>query len=83
MSDKIINVTFPKCGTCVYWQTPDARGLAECHGMPPTVMMIGASQDQLGRPALQFEVFSPKVQRTRSACSLYNPRDDFATAGSS
>lgn len=83
MNDKIVNVTFPKCGTCVYWQTPDARGMAECFGMPPTVMMIGASQDALGRPAIQMEVFSPKTQRVRNACSLYKPKQDFGTAGSS
>jgi hypothetical protein len=83
MNDKILNVTFPKCGTCFYRQKPDPRDMGDCFGNPPTVIMLGMSQDALGRPAVQMETFVPKVKADRPACALYRRKDDFATAGSS
>lgn len=83
MNTNIVNVTFPKCGTCIYRQASDARGMGDCFGMPPTVIPLGASQDALGRPALQLETFVAKVKSDRPACALYKRKDDFATAGSS
>lgn len=81
--DRIISITFPKCGTCRFAQKFDARGMADCFGVPPIPMMIGGGQDALGRPAIQMEVFSPKVKEDRPACSLYKAKQDFATDGRS
>lgn len=79
---ELINVTFPKCGTCRYAQKPNDKGMVDCHGMPPTPMILGATQGPLG-PQIQMEVFSPKVRTDRPACSLHVPAQDFATAGRS
>ena len=81
--DKIVSVTFPKCGTCQYAQKLDMKGFADCYGNPPTIHLIGATKDVLGRPALQLETFVPRVHKDRPACALYKRKDDFATAGSS
>jgi hypothetical protein len=83
MSERIVTVTFPKCSTCLYRQKPDAKNMGDCHGHPPTVLLLGATQDALGRPAFQLETFVPKVAADRAACALYKRKDDFATAGSS
>jgi hypothetical protein len=83
MNDKIVTVTFPKCGTCIYRQEPDAKGLGDCHGNPPQVILLGATQDALGRPAMQLETFVPKVKGDRPACALHKRKDDFATLGRS
>ena len=82
MNDKIVTVTFPKCGTCIYAQ-PAQSNMHDCYGNPPTVILVGAGKDVLGRPGLQLETFVPKVRGDRAACSLHKPKDDFATAGSS
>ena len=82
MNDKIINVTFPKCGTCRYAQEFKG-GMADCYGNPPMPLVLGATQDALGRPSLQIEVMVPKVKNDRPACHLHRSKDDFATAGSS
>jgi hypothetical protein len=83
MSDKIVNVTFPKCGTCIYRQKPEAHDMGDCFGNPPTIVNLGAVQDVLGRAGFKIETFVPKVKADRPACSLYKRKDDFATAGSS
>lgn len=83
MTDKIINITFPKCGTCFYAQKFDNKDAADCFGLPPTVLLLGQTRDAIGRPAMQLETFVPRVQSDRRACSLHKPKEDFATAGSS
>jgi hypothetical protein len=83
MNDKIINITFPKCGTCLYAQKFDAKDSADCFGHPPSVHIIGATKDVLGRPGLQLETFVPRVHKDRCACALHKRKEDFATAGSS
>jgi hypothetical protein len=88
MNDKIVSITFPKCGTCVYAQqfSRDPRTketMADCFGHPPTVILLGQTQTVLGQPALQFETFVPRVKDDRPACALYKRKTDFATAGSS
>lgn len=83
MNDKIVSVTFPKCGTCRYAQKFDTKQSADCFGNPPTVILLGAAQDVLGRPAMQLETFVPRVQADRPGCALYKRKDDFPTLGSS
>jgi hypothetical protein len=83
MNDKIVTVTFPKCGTCVYAQKFDAQNSADCYGNPPTVILLGATRDVLNRPGVQLETFVPRVQKDRAGCSLHKPKDDFATLGRS
>jgi hypothetical protein len=70
---RIIPVVFSTCQTCVFWQEPK-QGAADCYGMPPSVHIIGASQDALGRPALQLETFVPKLKADRPACSLHRAK---------
>lgn len=83
MNDKIITVTFPKCGTCQYAQA-STNNTHDCFGHPPSIHIIGMTQpDALGRPGIQIETFVPKVRGDRPACSLYKRKDDFATTGSS
>jgi hypothetical protein len=83
MNDKIVNVTFPKCGSCRYAQKFDAKDLADCYGEPPTVMNLGATQDVLGRPGFAIEAFVPRIHRDRPACSRHVAKVDFATLGRS
>ena len=83
MNDKIVTLTFPKCGTCVYAQKFDAQNAADCFGNPPTVILLGHTKDVLGRPALQLETFVPRIQKDRVACHIYKPKEDFATLGRS
>lgn len=84
MNERIVNITYPKCGTCRFAQQPaDRNGMHDCFGHPPTVIPIGATQDALGRPAMQLETFVPKVKADRPACALHQPVVDFATLGRS
>jgi CO dehydrogenase/acetyl-CoA synthase epsilon subunit len=83
MNDKIVTVTFEKCGGCRFWQKPDGKGFADCYGNPPTVLLLGVTQDALGRPAMQLETFVPRVAKDRAACSRYQPQADFSTIGRS
>jgi hypothetical protein len=83
MNDKILTVTFPKCGTCRFIQKLDAKEMGDCFGNPPSVHVLGATRDPIGRPAIQCETFVPRVHKDRPACSLYKRKDDFATQGSS
>jgi hypothetical protein len=46
-------------------------------------MMLGASQDALGRPQMHIEAVLPKVKQERPACALYDRKQDFATTGNS
>jgi hypothetical protein len=80
MNDKIVSISFSKCGTCLYAQE-FKQNMADCHGMPPTVVLLGQTQTVLGQPALQLETFVPRVARDRPACSLYKRKQDFATTG--
>lgn len=79
---EIINITFPKCGTCIYAQEFKQHS-ADCFGNPPSVHVVGAGQDVLGRPSIQLETFVPRVKDDRPACALYKRKDDFLTAGNS
>ena len=81
MNDKIVSITFPKCGTCLYAQKFDAKDLADCFGYPPSVHVLGMGQDVLGRPAVQCETFVPRVHKDRPGCSLHKRKADFATVG--
>ena len=80
MNDRIVSITFPKCGTCLYAQAFKA-GLADCFGEPPTPLVIGTSQDALGRPQFRIESMVAKVKDDRPACALYKRKEDFLTAG--
>lgn len=82
MNDKIIAVTFHKCGTCVFAQT-FKNSMADCYGNPPSVMVLGTSNDALGRPQMHIEALVPKVKDDRPACHLHVRRTDFATSGRS
>jgi hypothetical protein len=82
MNDKIINVAFPKCGSCRY-AGPFKQDMADCFGMPPSVHIVGADRDALNRPVLQIETFVPRVRNDRPSCSLYKVKEDFATVGRS
>jgi hypothetical protein len=79
---RIVSVVFPRCGTCVFAQAFKSN-MADCHGRPPTPMVVGASQDALGRPILTVENLVPRVTQDRPACSLYKRKEDFATRGNS
>jgi hypothetical protein len=83
MNDKIVTISFPKCGTCRFAQTFDAKDQADCHGLPPTIINLGATQDVLGRPGFRMDAFVPRIHKDRPACSLYKRGDDFPTQGSS
>ena len=82
MNGEIINVTFPKCGTCRFAQKFDLKDYADCFGEPPTVVLLGATKDVLGRPALQLEAFVPRIHKDRAACSRYQQKMDIGTIGS-
>lgn len=60
-----------KCGNCQFTRALNEQKLVECLGHPPTVLMIGAGQDPLGRTAYQLEFFSPRVEKSRPPCSLH------------
>lgn len=81
MSDKIVAIA--TCGSCIYAQEFKADNSADCFGHPPTVLLLGAGRDALGRPAAQLETFVPRVKRDRPACALHKRNTDFAVIGSS
>lgn len=83
MNDRIVSITFPKCGTCRFAQAPFKAGMADCYGNPPLPMVLGTSQDALGRAQMHIEAMVPKVKDDRPACSLHQQRLDFATDGRS
>lgn len=83
MNDRIVSITFPKCGSCRYAQAFKNDKMADCHGMPPVPMMLGTSQDALGRPQVHMETFVPRVKEDRPGCSLYIAKQDFVTSGRS
>ena len=83
MNDRIVAITFPKCGTCLYAQAFKSN-TADCYGRPPSVHVIGmTAPDALGRPGIQLETFVPRVNHDRAACALYKRKDDFITSGNS
>lgn len=82
MANQIVAITLAKCGTCRYAQKFDAKDLADCFGHPPSIHIVGAGKDILGRPGLQLETFVPRVHKDRPACALYQRKVDFETAGS-
>ncbi len=83
MNDRIVAITFPKCGTCQYAQNPKGDQI-DCYGMPQTVIILGQTPpDVLGRAGLQMDSFVPKLKADRAGCSLHKPKQDFATAGRS
>ena len=61
MNDRIVSITFPTCGKCRFAQKPDAKGMYECNGNPPIPLILGTSQDALGRPQFHIEAMVPKV----------------------
>lgn len=79
----VVTVAFPKCGSCQYAQKFDTKDSADCYGHPPSIHVLGAVKDMLGRSAMQLETFVPRVHKDRPACALYKGKDDFATAGNS
>ena len=83
MNDRIINVTFPTCGTCRYAQGFKPDKMAECFGRPPVPLVLGSGKDAIGRPVLQIEAMVPRVKEDRPACGLYERKQDFATIGKS
>jgi hypothetical protein len=83
MNDKIVNITFAKCGTCIYAQKFDNKDMADCYGNPPSVHIVGMGKTVLGQPGLQLETFVPRVHKDRPACALHKRKADFATVGSS
>ncbi len=48
----------------------------ECHGLPPTLMMVGAKPGPLGGMNIQIEQFRPQLDKTSMACSLFRARLD-------
>jgi hypothetical protein len=83
MNDKIVTVTFEKCGGCRFAQK-STNNVHDCFGHPPSVHIIGMAQpDALGRAGMQLEMFVPKVRGDRPACALYQPQADFSTIGRS
>jgi len=80
MSDRIVSITFPKCGTCCYAKN-FKQGMADCFGHPPSVHVVGASNDALGRPVLNLETFVPRIKEDRPGCALYKRKEDFETSG--
>jgi hypothetical protein len=63
-----------KCGACKYAvRAPDGKGY-ECFGEPPTVMPMAAGPDALGRPVITLQMFNPRVEKDRIACSLFDRR---------
>ena len=82
MNDKIISVSFPKCGTCQFAQD-FKQGSADCFGHPPSVHIVGMGKTVLGQPGLQLETFVPRIKDDRPACALYKRKQDFPTMGGS
>ena len=82
MNERIVSITFPKCGSCKFAHNLKSNML-DCYGLPPTPHVLGASQDALGRQQFHIEAMSPKVNHDRSACTLYDRKQDFATEGRS
>jgi hypothetical protein len=77
MNDKILDITIETCGTCRFAQG-FSQGMADCHGLPPTILNLGVNER-----LCYLEAFVPKVKSDRPACSLYRRKIDFPTQGCS
>lgn len=62
-----------RCGNCRYHapQPQDPR-MIMCQGGPPTAVMVGMTQDALGRPNPQMLSFWPSLQASQRRCALWS-----------
>ena len=67
-------IPLKRCGNC-WWHapTPGAAGMVMCQSVPPVPILLGMTQDALGRPMPQILSFWPQAQADQKACRLWTP----------
>jgi len=81
MSGLILGVPKPKpkaaalplqrCGNCFYADEHPGPEFIVCKGAPPTAVLLGMREDQLGRPCPVIEGFWPVVRKEQRRCSMW------------
>ena len=70
----IVKEAFSMCGTCVHGvMNPQAMDLLDCHGVPPTPVVMGMAHGPQGA-GVNVQLLRPQVMKTTRACSLHKTR---------
>lgn len=60
----------PSCGNCKYAKRLDLQFI-ECHGVPPTPVVMGATQGAFGKVALNIELMRARLSVNELPCALW------------
>lgn len=64
--------TGPRCGNCAFGRPVNGQtAIIECHGLPPTPILMGFQQDALGRPNPNIALMFPRVPANEARCALW------------
>lgn len=67
--------TYETCGKCAHGIfMPADVNQVECHGGPPTPVLIGGGQDALGRVQLNIQTMWPAVLKSSRCCAVFKPK---------
>lgn len=61
------------CGNCRYGHTVQL-GMTECHGVPPTPVVLGFGQNLAGQTGAQIELLRARLPSDEAACALHKPK---------
>lgn len=59
------------CKDCIHWSAQKDGRSGVCFRQPPTVMIMGASQDAVGRQTFNVQGFRSPVGADERACGEY------------
>lgn len=62
--------TLPRCGNCSFAKRLDLQFI-ECHGVPPTPVVMGASQGAFGKVNLNIELMRARLSVNELPCALW------------
>lgn len=60
----------PTCGNCKYAKRLDLQ-MIECHGVPPTPVVMGATQGAFGKVSLNIELMRARLSVNELPCALW------------
>lgn len=70
MAAEAIAPTKPSCGNCKYAKRLDLQFI-ECHGVPPTPVVIGGSHGAFGKMNLNVELMRARLSVNELPCALW------------
>lgn len=72
MTQLLSGQSLPLCGTCKWGVLkPETLDMVECHGAPPTPVVLGVSRDALGREGPYVQPMWPGMPTKQPGCSLH------------